>query len=191
MDLATIEMTKEEAEERLQHYERALRDERNAEDEAVAMAYRAAARGLPIIQLSKCIEAGGFFDNGLPKLAVIRANATQCFVTVRHYEGAILYGDKKFFNNRGALVGAHSLRVPMSLPRGAWQGGQTVVPLVPPQHRPKRSRISNFHILWEVEEWTRVPPVDPALIRHIRGDLWSVVATWDLSEIERAVLSAR
>jgi len=33
------------------------------------------------------------------------------------------------------------------------------------------------------------PPRDPALIRHIRGDLWAVLAVWDLTELERAVLA--
>jgi len=28
-------------------------------------------------------------------------------------------------------------------------------------------------------------------LRHIRGDLWSVVAVWDLTELERLVLSQR
>ena len=48
-----------------------------------------------------------------------------------------------------------------------------------------------FHILWEVEQWDPTPPVDPALVRHIRGDLWAVIAMWDLTELERAVLAAR
>jgi hypothetical protein len=42
-----------------------------------------------------------------------------------------------------------------------------------------------------VEEWTRVPPRDPALLRHIRGDLWVVLAVWDLTDLERLVLSQR
>lgn len=31
-------------------------------------------------------------------------------------------------------------------------------------------------------------PVDPALLKHIGGDLYAVVATWDLTDLERAVL---
>ena len=40
-----------------------------------------------------------------------------------------------------------------------------------------------FHVLWEVESWTPEPPRDPALLRHLRGDLWSVLAVWDLTEL--------
>ena len=88
--------------------------------------------------------------------------------------------------NRGALIGKHTVRVdrvpgrPPQANRSAdtWR---TIVPLIPPRHRPSQRRVRGFHILWEVEAWTPTPSKDPALVRHIRGDLWSVVATWDLS----------
>jgi hypothetical protein len=41
------------------------------------------------------------------------------------------------------------------------------------------------------QSWTWIAPEDPALIKHIRGDLWSVMAVWDLSELERLVLAQR
>jgi hypothetical protein len=42
-----------------------------------------------------------------------------------------------------------------------------------------------------VEAWNEIPARDPALLRHIRGDLWAVLAVWDLTELERAVLGQR
>jgi hypothetical protein len=44
-------------------------------------------------------------------------------------------------------------------------------------------------ILWEAE-WQHVPS-DPLLLRHITGPLYAVLASWDLTELERAVLSRR
>lgn len=35
------------------------------------------------------------------------------------------------------------------------------------------------------------PPGDPALLKHVGGDIYAVVATWDLSPLERLVLSGR
>lgn len=32
---------------------------------------------------------------------------------------------------------------------------------------------------------------DPALLKHIGGDLYAVLATWDLTELERSVLGGR
>lgn len=195
MNLTTIDISEDEAREKLAEYEAALKVERNAEDEAIAIGYRAAARGLPIIRLTQAVEAGGYFGNGLPKIAIVRADATQCHV---RWDGdALLFADgDSWMRNRGALVNRDTVRVPVSnkpeYQRGRRSSGTTVVPLVPPRYRPRRPRrLSRCHILWEVEEWSSLPPRDPALLRHIRGDLWSVLAVWDLTELERYVLSQR
>jgi len=94
-------------------------------------------------------------------------------------------------DNRGAMVGRHSVRVHATPPGKGSSRSSTIVPTIPPRHRPGRHRLHLFHVLWEVEQWTMTPPRDPALVRHIRGDLWAVHAVWDLTELERAVLSQR
>ena len=196
MDLAPLEISPDEAREKLDEYQESLRHDRNAEDEAIAAAYRAAARGLPVISLPRAIGTGGFFPDGNPKLAVIAATAAECFV--RWDNGALVYSTWDSPQaNRGSLVGKTSVRVPLApddRPAGLrrrWESASTVVPLVPPAHRLHLRRMNHCHILWEVESWTQVPPRDPALIRHIRGDLWAVLSVWDLTELERLVLSQR
>jgi hypothetical protein len=199
MDLATIEIDPSEAKERLAEYEKLIVNERTAEDDAIAAGYRAAARGLPIIQLSKCFEIAGTFENGFPRLAVARADSKRVAVTARP-DGFTFHTDivdrfsRPWINGnedaRHALVGDHHVRVPYASD-GSWKRGVTVVPLVPIRHRPRMRRLHGFHILWEVTKWDPTPPLDPALLKHIRGDLWAVMATWDLTELERAVLSAR
>jgi hypothetical protein len=189
VNLSTIVIPEDEARARLAEYEAAIRQERNAQDEALAMGYRAAARGLPIIRLSETITAGGYFDdNNLPRIAVIRATEKQCYV---RWSGNDLVYNDGVSRNQGALVGKWTVRVPIAEPPAGrrWHGGQTVVPLIPPRYRPRWPRLGSCHLLWEVHSWTPVPPEDPALIRHIRGDLWAVLAVWDLTELERAVLA--
>jgi hypothetical protein len=190
----------EEAERALRFYEAQVRDERTDEDAAIAAGYRAASRGQPVVMLPQVMTAGGWFDNGLPRLAICRADASECWVRVHRpwtstagVPHEVTFSDQP--DERGHVrVGRHRVQVSMPAPavttNAKWRA-HTVVPLVPPQHRPKRTRLHLFHVLWEVEEWTAIPPRDPALLRHIRGDLWSVVATWDLTELERAVLSQR
>ena len=194
MELATLEVSRDEARERLAEYEVAVRRDRNAQDEAIAMGYRAIARGMPLILLSQTVAAGGYHDNGMPKIAVVRADARECH---GYWDGGdVIFSDQEVTSqrmNRGALVGQHTVRVSLpGRPRSEhnyWRAARTIVPLVPPRHRPKLGRLRSRHILWEVEEWRRVPPVDPALIKHIRGDLWAVLSTWDLTPVERAVLA--
>ena len=50
--------------------------------------------------------------------------------------------------------------------------------------------LTGYHVLWEAE-WQQVVPRDPFLLRHIGGDLYSVVAAWDLTDLERSVIAAR
>jgi hypothetical protein len=189
MDLSTIAVPVEEAKGFLDDYRKMRVEERTQEDEAIAAGYRAAARGLPVISMSTTIEAGGYFDNGLPRIAVVRADATECWVRVARRE--LVFSADQWTDNRGALVGKQTVRVVVDeRERHAWRG-KTIVPIIPPRFRPGRYRLHKFHVLWEVEKWDPTPPKDPALLRHIRGDLWSVMATWDLTELERAVLSQR
>jgi len=203
MDIAAIEISKDEARERLAEYTGMLAAERTAEDDAIAAGYRAAARGLPVISLSRTIAAGGWHEDGLPKIAIINAYDPEvsppftptCYA--RWHNGGLVFADRDDQHaNRGSLVGAHSVRVPIpgdDRPPGPLRrvAGSAVVPLIPPRHRPRPHRLRHCHILWEVPSWTRIPPEDPALLRHIRGDLWAVLAVWDLTELERLVLSQR
>jgi hypothetical protein len=195
MELATL-ISPEEAAERLKVYEAQLAGERTVEDDAVRAGYRAAARGLPVIHLPQVVEAGGWFPNGLPRLAVVRADATECWVRVTSPSSGVsevVFADDSWDRGRAA-VGQHRVAVtvpsPQSFSNRPWRA-RTIVPSIPPNHRPRRTRLHRFHILWEVEKWAPVPPRDPALLRHLRGDLWTVEAVWDLTDLERAVLSGR
>jgi hypothetical protein len=204
MQLDTIEISPDEAKARLAEYEALLQEERTIQDYQIAAGYKAAARGLPIIRLSETIAAGGYFAYGLPRIAVIRATAQVCYV---YRENVTNTTDFVFTDanegwhqdrNRGALVNRRSVRVRVPFDEShriyrsnQWSAASTIIPAIPPRHRPRRRRLRGFHILWEVEQWDRVVPRDPALLRHIAGDLWAVHAVWDLTDLERAVLLGR
>jgi hypothetical protein len=197
MDLATLDIDVQRAKAGLDEYTAILRTERSAEDEAIAAAYRAAARGHQLISLSAAVALGGFFDNGLPRIAITRADAKVCTVDRRWGNGDTLTYTDEYASGRHvtALVGANHVRVAVpNLPpagRNGWHA-TTTVPVVAPRFRPRRAhRLRALHILWEVEAWDLIPPRDPALLRHIRGDLWAVLATWDLTDVERHVLAQR
>jgi hypothetical protein len=154
MELSTIEMPKELAEERLKAYRELLKTERTQQDERIARGYRVLARGLPIIELSKSVMAGGFFDNGLPKIAIARADSQDCWVEHEHRSDYV-YTSKSPGRwsqdfNRGALVNSVSVRVTLPNAPGWQRGhkrfGHTIMPIIPPQHRPTKNRLHYFHI---------------------------------------------
>jgi len=62
------------------------------------------------------------------------------------------------------------------------------VPHIPPPIRPQ-IHLRNFHILFEVEKWNEYP-VDPYLLRRIEGHLFVVVAEWELTALEAALLGS-
>lgn len=157
-------------------------------DYEIQRTYKAIAQGRMVIQALHSIAAAGLGDEGLPKLAIVRADATECFVD-RRLNGGCRFSMKRWTRDE------HT-RAYIDMPAGSFpadrqrHAGRAQVPLIPIHHRPKRG-LANYHILFEAE-WTPIPPTDPMLLRRIgKADLWLVLAAWDLTEIERAVLAGR
>jgi hypothetical protein len=70
-----------------------------------------------------------------------------------------------------------------------WDRRQAITPPIPPEERPKRG-LPGYHILWEAV-WKHLPPVDPMLLKRIgKTDFWIVLAAWELTDVERAVLGS-
>ncbi len=91
------------------------------------------------------------------------------------------FGGADEYGSRGLEVPSTSVQWRVQL--------RAIVPTIPPALRPP-NKLSGYHVLWEAE-WAQqlaVVPRDPALLRHLGGDLYAVLAVWDLSEVERAVL---
>lgn len=195
MNLATIEVDPDLAAQHLEGYRTAVKARHDREDAAIAAGYEALAKGRTLISLPATIKAGGHDEQRRPRLAVARADARLCWLQVNG-DGSVAFGsDQKPGWMRGRAQGRRIV-----LPEGTvrarhdgdpWIGHDTraIVPIIPPEHRPRRG-LERRHILFEAE-WEEIPPIDPALIRHLAGDLWIVEATWDLTELERAVLAGR
>lgn len=161
-------------------------------DEEIRRAYKQIAQGRTVIQAIESIKQAGLSENGCPRLAIVRADAEKCYFTRQHS------GAARFSAVNGWRMN-HWHRHHIELPQGTfppgtwrdhWNAAEAIVPLVPVHLRPKRG-LANYHILWEAE-WTRIVPRDPMLLRRLgKGDLWLVVAAWDLTEVEQAALAAR
>lgn len=201
---AAITMDRTKAREKVAEYLHSVRDRHNAEDEAILRGYKALAKGHTVIDLPKCIRLGGVFeDSGLPRLAV--ATSSHEFVYVkRDQDGWVRFspqGDWELNARRrknvfrcpdGTLpVMERPVRTALRSWRNhPWEGYmRAMVPHVPPSLRPAHS-LDGYATMFEVDEWALDPkaPVDPALLKHIGGDLYAVLATWDLSPLERTVL---
>lgn len=214
MNVSTIQMDPAEARERLRDYRKDLHRRADDEYQAVASGYEALARGTPVLALSEVFAQTGVDDQGLPRLAFSRADRKEV-----RFEWVGRWWDSRgnVWRVRETGVGRFDwsprkssrwtyqlmrLEVPvphpdrMEVPLGA----TAIVPMIPAsvrkEHKAYRDR--ERFILWEVEDggWSidRTPPVvsgDPFLLEHLGGDLYAVLAEWELTALERAVLRGR
>jgi hypothetical protein len=159
-------------------------------DKEIMSAYQKLAQGKLVIKALESIVAAGVGDDGLPKLAITRADATHCHLQTRTDGVATMHSRIKK-RTMGALGQSFSTKFSFKFPQlPHWKQAEAIVPIVPLGERPKRAMM-NYHILWEAE-WSKAVPVDPFLLRRIgKSDLWLVLAMWDLTDVERAALAAR
>jgi hypothetical protein len=212
MELATIQMPKEQAQAALEEYRAAVRaaaehdisdyetraSKRRAEleeaDKQIVVGYQALAKGKQVISLRATMLAGGEDDLHRPRLAIGRADETAMRLT-RYANGRVdldpvtnwARGDNQppwdhaATSRRFQFLGL----LPAIDIRGS-VGAEAILPHIPPAIRPRT--LDRYFVLWEAD-WQRLAPVDPALLRPVGGDLYVVVATWDLTDLERAVLN--
>jgi hypothetical protein len=217
MELTAIEMDHDKAQAAFLEYQRAVQKRHNAEDAQIMRGYRALAKGQRLIRLPDTIKSGGtqehtFVDRQwdgvrrgvhvtLPRLAVARADAERCWTFGVDADGAVEFRDRRELSPRNrrdrmiiAGLDAGTSDRGWTREQGDWHKPRVraIVPIIPPALRPGRG-LTAYHILFEAEwDIERPPaPVDPALIKHVGGDLWAVVAAWDLTELEQAVLAGR
>lgn len=184
MNVTTIEMARQEARKHFQEYRQAVKETKRKEDVALMRGYRALANGQTLIDVGQAISGAGVNERGQPRLAICRADATHCLAEITSRGAVRFYMDENY-------RWARTLKArKVIFPNGTYKDvkewhGKAVVPSIPPRLRPK-VEYSKLHILWEAE-WEAVP-TDPMLLRHLDGSLYVVLAVWDLTALERAVL---
>lgn len=181
------------------------------EYEGLWRGYKAISQGQQVIDLGQTMHAAGVqADTLYPRLAICRADARTCRVQMKP-DGSARFVDEaarwRHFKLRQVLLPAGTLpsyllswradnrgqqrfRPGGLLERDLWNAEATaLVPIVPPALHP-RAALVNYHILWDAV-WTPAPPTDPLLLRHLSGMLYAIVAQWDLTPLEQAVMRGR
>lgn len=193
MNVTTITMPKEQAQAKLEAYREQNRKRNDEEYQAAEAGYAALAEGTPLISLTEAIRGGGFDEKMRPKLAIARADRKQV-----HYRQD--WNGTRWFDtsSNGTQGTENGLAVAIEAPGNSdSRHGYALVPMVPADVRQKvTGQLKDYFILWEVEQWadkrlSTKPDRDPYLLKHIGGDLYAVVAEWDLTPLERLVMAGR
>lgn len=195
MNVATITMTKEAALKKLAAYRASAQRGIDKEYDAAYQGYKALAKGTALLHIEDVIRAGGLDETHRPRLAVCRASAREVMFRWPWEDNRASFSVVP----RPSWAERHFVRVDMQ----RWHNigskyhsieGYALVPMIPADVRPK-GNLDRFHVLWEVPRWAdtsaTTPPRDPYLLRHLGGALYAVVAAWDLSDLERAVMEGR
>jgi hypothetical protein len=190
MKVETLKMDPNAAREAWRKYQSHVHHQSPADAEIAAI-YKRIAQGKTVIRALESIRNAGVNEQGLPKLAIARADARSVFLNYRDDRVQFSPSDWYEWNRRrlGKRARVVDLDWPGWVPVKGRHTFEAVVPIIPVHLRPKRG-LANYHILWEAE-WTKRYPVDPYLLRRFGGDAWLVVAAWDLTDVERAVMSSR
>jgi hypothetical protein len=195
MNIETIIMDPEVARQAFRDYRAAVKlnrdDRRRKEDEQMAAAYKAVSKGLAVLDLHRVMKQAGVLASHYPVLAIARADQEHCEAKIYQDGSARFAHDRDAFWSsrrfaRGKVTNVPAGTFPVS---DRTINARAMVPSIPSALRPK-ANLSNYHILWEAV-WEPTPPVDPLLLKHLGGALYAVLAAWDLTKIEQAVLRGR
>lgn len=190
------EIPRQIAREKFLAYRRSVRARHTAEDEALMRCYREMARGKVLVDVAEAIPGAGLTKE--PRLAIARADQTEVRYVCDERHKLPTFSSR-LDRWRALVVDARSDGTVIRLPEGSMpelprenqytrRVLRAVVPPVPAALRPKAS-LSNYHILFEVPRWDVVlEPADPLLLKRVAGHVFALVAKWDVTALEAAVL---
>lgn len=207
-----LTMAQEEAKKQLKDLKELFKANRLTKDNKIYMdlkrVYGHMTHGGKVIDIFKAFKDTGLNHKGNPQIAICRADAKKCYLQKLH-DGAAVFSHiplKRWDTRWSARKTQKEIEVPNetfiwknSLGKKATYQSQiensqlsTIAPIIPPHIliEKVKYKLKNYHILWEVEEWKPEPPRDPILLKQITTNLFGVLATWDLTEIERAIIKA-
>lgn len=214
MKIQELEIPKEQAIEEYEAYKQVLKKPKFEHEQYLKdlkAIYGHMKHGRSIIDLWASMKKAGLNTHGNPRLAICRADSKHVRFEKRKDNDSRFYFEKsrwQYDYQRWVL----DLEIPIGtfvnwqvkkerVDNGVtqWerttvlnQNVETVVPIIPAKFlNALRGSLKNYHILWEVKKWKPVPPRDPMLLRKLTPNMFVVLASWDLTPLERAVIKGR
>jgi len=193
MKIEKVTMPKERAKKLWREYCKTLKTREKdykKEIKEIKQCYYQLSKGRPIINILDIFKKFGLNENHQPILAF--APAKERFIVFRQSAWGANRGLASFTSE------GWNYKTFLSLPDDTFPHLKrdrdcelrTSVPIIPPKFLPKTLR--GCYLLWEVENWeTLRPKRDPILLKKLSGNLYAVLATWNLTKIEAMIVSGR
>lgn len=162
--------------------------------------YKALKDGKKVIDVYKAFKDTGIREDRdrLPKLAIAQAHLKQVYFHKRENGAGVFTELRNSWTGRKADVELPITTFPDwrdkngVVPERFWTIEErtvtTNVPIIP-AHLMPTGKLNNYYILWEVDEWSPIATVsDPFLLRRVNDNTFIVLASWDLTDVEKIVL---
>ena len=185
METQMISMEPAKAKEAWQNYRAAVKRRHTTEDEILMRGYKHLAHGKKIIDLIDVMKHAGVDEKGRPQLAIARASWEKCWLH-KSMDGEATFSKERWTRSNATHDRVHIDAGIFPIHRDTIWNLTARVPSIPPQFKPYGS-LDKFHILWDAT-WETEPPHDPILLRHLGRNVYAVLAAWDLTDLERALL---
>lgn len=200
MEVETLEIPQQEIKTELENLRKGIEDgfitRKQTMTKDLLSIYGHLQHGGKIIDIPKTFAKTGLRVDDLPKLGIVPVNAKYCHLYKKSNGGAIFsIEDKRTWET---YARKNDVELPpdtfnwTDLENSRWV---TLAPVIPPRiHVEIACRIipENYHILYEVEVWNKSnPPKDPILGRMLTKNLFGIIATWDLTDLERKIIQGR
>ena len=198
MEVELIDMPVEASREQLEQYRAfCAKHPSDIEAQQIMLGLEELAEGTPLLQLRTVFQDVAVDERGRPRIAIARGDRTQVRVNGWGSRGSGFFSFETDYGiHQGRRARNTTLQVESPLAAHSVPAGYAIVPIVPPQIRRGRELMAKLFILWEVERWADEsrdvgPDRDPLLLRRITEDLWAVIAQWELSPLEQAIMANR
>lgn len=190
MNVQTITMDPEVAKSKLEAY----RSRRHADADELYRrceeAFATLAEGTPILDVQQVFEQCPVDEEGRPRLAIARADRKE--IEFRGYRSTFCFDSRA---DRYSFLHRDNTSLYMSFNGSRFadaKDGYALLPMVPADVRPQKGQLRDWFILWEVDQWysrpTIEPPRDPYLLQHLGGTLYAILAEWELTDLEMAIM---
>lgn len=191
MRVKAITMSKEKAKKEWKAYLALLKKRKEKYLKEFKDAYYHLSKGRKIIDICEVMKGAGINEKFEPRLAIAPANEKTIYFHKR--EGGV----GRFSTKWRSWGNRFDVSLPKeTFPEWPKEKGheytidketlETSVPKIPANYVPD-GELSNYYLLWEVEYW-KLPPKDPILLKRVSKNLFAVLAGWQLTKLERAII---
>lgn len=191
-----ISMPEDQAKEEWKKYCELLKTRKEKYLKIMKQATYEMKRGKELIDVYVITKKFGLNKEGLPRIAISRADISEVFFTKRD-SGSGTFEMEHGWGRKGWQT---DIELPQKTYDIHWEREgdsqwniknktvKTKVPRIPIELMPDGD-LKNYYILWESKEWEEIPPTkDPLLLKRISENLFVILGAWDVTPLEQSIM---